>query len=112
MAVLLEALLDRRIEVTRAAADMQGAGLPTRLDWLEAWLVAAVRVATGVVNENPLTFRTGSHLQRAAAELNITKAFQVLDRLREARSLLEGPVSAPLVVECMLLEFRAAASAR
>jgi DNA polymerase-3 subunit delta' len=112
MAVLLEALLDRRIEVTRAAADMQGAGLQTRLDWLEAWLVAAVRVATGVVNVNPLTFRSGSPLQRAAAELNITKAFQVLDRLREARSLLEGSVSAPLVVECMLLEFQAAASAR
>ena len=112
MAGLLEAFLDHRIEVTRAAADMQGAGLSTRLDWLEAWLVAAVRVATGVVNENPLTFRTGSHLQRAAAELNITGAFQVLDRLREARSLLEGPVSAPLVVESLLLELRAAASAR
>jgi hypothetical protein len=51
-------------------------------------------------------------LQRAAAELNITKAFQVLDRLREARSLLEGPVAAPLVVESLLLELRAAASAR
>ncbi len=112
MAGLLEAFLDHRIEVTRAAADMQGAGLSTRLDWLEAWLVAAVRVATGVVNENPLTFRSGSHLQRAAAELNITGAFQVLDRLREARSLLEGPVSAPLVVESLLLELRAAASAR
>ncbi|MBK6348913.1 MAG: DNA polymerase III subunit delta' [Proteobacteria bacterium] len=112
MAGLLEAFLDGRIEVTRAAADMQGAGLPTRLDWLEAWLVAVVRAATGVVNESPLTFGTGSHLQRAAAELNITRAFQVLDRLREARSLLEGPVSAPLVVESLLLELRAAASAR
>ena len=112
MAGLLEALLERRIEVTRAAADMQGAGLPTRLDWLEAWLAAAVRVATGAANENSLTFHTGSRLQRAAAELNITQAFQVLDRLREARSLLEGPVSAPLMVESLLLELRAAASAR
>ena len=112
MAGLLEAFLDRRIEVTRAAADMQGAGLPTRLDWLEAWLVAAVQAATGVANENPLTFRTGSLLQRAAAELNITAAFQVLDRLREARRLLEGSASAPLVVETLLLELRAAASAR
>jgi DNA polymerase III subunit delta' len=112
MAELLDAFMDRRIEVTRAAADMQGDGLPTRLDWLEAWLAAAIQAATGVVNENPLTFRTGSHLQRAAAELNITKAFQVLDRLREARSLLETSVSAPLVVESLLLELRAAASVR
>ena len=29
-------------------------------------------------------------MQRATAELNITAAFQVLDRLREARRLLEG----------------------
>ena len=112
MAGLLEAFLDRRIEVTRAAADMQGAGLPTRLDWLEAWLMAAVQAAAGVANENPLTFRTGSLLQRAAAELNITAAFQVLDRLREARRLLEGSASAPLVVETLLLELRAAASTR
>ena len=112
MAGLLEAFLDCRIEVTRAANDMQGAGLPTRLDWLEAWLVAAVQVASGVASENPLTIRASSPLQRAAAELNITAAFQVLDRLREARRLLEGSASAPLVVESLLLELRAAASAR
>jgi DNA polymerase-3 subunit delta' len=112
MSGLLEAFLGRRIEVTRAAADMQGAGLHTRLDWLEAWLVAAVQVATGAAIENRLTFRVGSLLQRAAAELNITAAFQVLDRLREARRLLEGSASAPLVVETLLLELRAAASAR
>jgi hypothetical protein len=51
-------------------------------------------------------------LQRAAAELNITAAFQVLDRLREARRLLEGSASPPLVVETLLLDLRAAASAR
>ncbi len=74
--------------------------------------MGAVQAATGVANENPLTFRTGSLLQRAAAELNITAAFQVLDRLREARRLLEGSASAPLVVETLLLELRAAVSAR
>jgi DNA polymerase III subunit delta' len=112
MAGLLEAFLDRRVDVTRAAADMQGAGLPSRLDWLEAWLEAAIHGAAGVPSENPLTVRTGSLLQRAAAELNITAAFQVLDRLREARRLLEGSASAPLVVETVLLELRAAGPAR
>jgi DNA polymerase-3 subunit delta' len=112
MVGLLAAFLDRRIEVTHAANDMQGAGLLTRLDWLEAWLAAAVQVATGVASENSLTNQAGSPLQRAAAELNITAAFQALDRLREARRLLEGSASAPLVVESLLLELRAAASAR
>jgi len=112
MVGLLEAFLDRRIEVTRAAADMLGDGLPVRLDWLEAWLAAAIQSGVGAVSETPLTFRTGSLLQRAAAELNITKAFQVLDRLREARRLLDGSASAPLVVETVLLDFRAAATPR
>ncbi len=112
MTDLLEAFLADRIDVTRAAADMQGEGLPVRLDWLEAWLGAAVRGATGAGGETSLTFRAGSPLQRAAAELNITAAFQVLDRLREARRLLEGSASAPLVVETVLLELRAAARPR
>jgi len=112
MAGLLEAFFDRRIDVTRAAADMQGAGLPARLDWLEAWLDAGIQAAAGVQVESQLTFRTGSLLQRAAAELNITAAFQALDRLREARRLLEGSVSAPLVVESLLLGLRAAGPAR
>jgi DNA polymerase-3 subunit delta' len=112
MSGLLEAFLDGRIDVTRAAADLQGEGLPARLDWLEAWLRAALQQAAGAGDESRLTFRTGSLLQRAAVQLNITAAFQVVDRLREARRLLDGSVSAPLVVETLLLEFRAMASTR
>lgn len=112
MGGLLEAFLDGRVDVTRAAAEMQGDGLPARLDWLEAWLGGVIQQATGVPAENPLTFRTGSLLQRLPAELNITEAFQVLDRLREARRLLDGPASAPLVVEGLLLALRAAGPVR
>jgi DNA polymerase-3 subunit delta' len=112
MTGLLEAFLDGRVDVTRAAADMQGDGLLTRLDWLESWLGGAIQAATGVPVESPLTFRSGSLLQRLPAELNITAAFQVLDRLREARRLLDGSASAPLVVESLLLALRAAGKAR
>ncbi len=109
MAGLLDALLTDRIDVTRAADEMQGEGLATRLDWLEGWLGAALRRGIGLDAETGLTFRAGLPLQRAAAELNITAAFQVLDRLREARRLLEGgSVSPPLVVEMLLLDLRAA----
>jgi DNA polymerase-3 subunit delta' len=112
MTGLLEAYLDGRIEVTRASADMQGDGLPARLDWIEAWLGSVLQRATGVADETGLTFRAGSPLQRVEAGLNITAAFQVLDRLREARRLLEGSSSAPLVVESLLLELRAAVRLR
>jgi hypothetical protein len=106
MTGLLEALLEGRIDVTRASADMQGEGLTARLDWLEAWLAAALRRRTGLPDENSLTFRAGSPLQRAMAEVNITAAFQVLDRLSEARRLLDGSMAAPLVIENVLLELR------
>jgi DNA polymerase III subunit delta' len=112
MIALLDAFLGDRIDVTRAAADMQGEGLPARLDWLEGWLGTAVQRAAGVADETALTVRAGSPLQRATTELNITAAFQVLDRLREARRLLEGSASAPLVVETVLLELRAAVRPR
>lgn len=108
MTGLLEAYLGDRIDVTRAAADMQGEGLPARLDWLEAWLGSVLQRRVGVGDETGLTFRPGSPLQRASAELNITAAFQVMDRLREARRLLEGSASAPLVVETLLLDLRTA----
>jgi hypothetical protein len=112
MTGLLEALLDGRIDVTRASADMQGEGLSHRLDWVEAWLAGVLRRRTGLPDENSLTFRAGSPLQRVQAEVNITAAFQVLDRLAEARRLLEGSAAAPLVTENVLLDLRAALGSR
>jgi hypothetical protein len=50
----------------------------------------------------------GRGKREEGGQMNITAAFQVLDRLREARRLLEGSASAPLVVETVLLELRAA----
>ena len=108
MTQLVDAFLAGRIDVTRAAADMQGEGLAARLDWLEAGLGAALARRIGVVDATKLTVRDDSPLQRAPAELNITAAFQVLDRLRESRRLLEGSASPPLVVETLLLDLRAA----
>jgi DNA polymerase-3 subunit delta' len=112
MTGLLEAFLDGRIDVTRASADMQGEGLGHRLDWLEEWLSGTLRRRAGLPVENSFTFRAGSPLQRAMAEVNITAAFQVLDRLSEARRLLEGSMAAPLVVENVLLELRTAVEPR
>jgi DNA polymerase-3 subunit delta' len=108
MSGLLEAYLGGRIEVTRAAGDMLGEGLPARLDWIEAWLGAALRRRTGAGDEKTLTFPAAALLQSLPAELNITAAFQVLDRLREARRLLEGSVAPQSVVESLLLELRSA----
>jgi DNA polymerase-3 subunit delta' len=108
MAGVLEAYLGGRIEVTRAAADMLGEGLPVRLDWMEAWLGGALRRRTGAGDEKALTFPGAALLQRPSVELNITAAFQVLDRLREARRLLEGSVAPQLVVESLLLDLRSA----
>lgn len=107
MSALLDALLGGRSEVTRLAADMMGEGLGARLDWLESWLGAVVR-ARAAPDATRLTVPGGPLLQRAAAEVNITAAFRMVDRLRESRRLLEGSAAPQLVVEALLIELKAA----
>lgn len=107
MTGLLDDLLAGRSEVTRTAAEMLGEGLTIRLDWLEAWLGTALRRRT-LPDATRLTLPGGSLLQRAAAEVNISAAFRMVDRLREARRLLEGPAVPQLLLEAMLVELVAA----
>ena len=106
MTELLEGLLGGRSEVTGVAGEMLGEGLPVRLDWLEAWLTGTLR-QRALVNAKPLTLPGGPLLQRAAAEVNISAAFRMVDRLRECRRLLEGSAAPQLVVEALLVEFTA-----
>ncbi len=103
MATLLEDLLAGRIEACAAATEMMGDGLPARLDWLEYWLARAIRARTSATGTH-LTVRGGPVLQRIAAEVNISTAFRFMDRVREARRLLEGSAAAQLVVEALLVE--------
>jgi hypothetical protein len=47
-------------------------------------------------------------LQRLAAEVTISGAFRIVDRLRESRRLLEGSAAAQLVIESLLIELKSA----
>jgi hypothetical protein len=73
------------------------------LDWREAWFGGALRRRT-LPGATQLTVSAGSLLQRVAAEVNISAAFRLVDRLREARRLLEGPAAPQLVLEALLVE--------
>ena len=108
---MLEALLGGRVDVTRLAADMLGEGLPARLGWLEAWLGQLIRLRA-LPDATRLTVPGGPLLQRAAAEVNITAAFRLVDRVRESRRLLEGSAAPALVVEALLIELAAASRSR
>ncbi len=103
MSTLLQELLAGRVEACAAAADMMGDGLPARLDWLECWLALVIRARTSVTG-TPVTVRGGPVLQRTADEVNISAAFQLVDRVREVRRLLEGSAAAQLVIEALLVE--------
>jgi DNA polymerase-3 subunit delta' len=106
MGGLLEALIARRAEATATAADMMGEGLPVRLDWLEGWLGQVIRGRL-LPSGTQLTVRGGAVLQRAAAEVNISAAFRIVDRVREVRRLLEGSAAPQLLVEALLVELAA-----
>jgi DNA polymerase III subunit delta' len=107
MTALMAELASGRIEVTRAASELLGEGLATRLDWIEHWLAGDLG---GRLAQDATQFRIPSapKLQRAAGALNMHAAFRIVDRLRESRRLLETTAAPQLVVEALLIELSAA----
>jgi hypothetical protein len=107
MTSALQALISGEAEVTAVAADLMGEGLPVRLDWIENLLAAVVRARTpGIATQ--LTLPGAPLLQRAAGAVNITAVFNLVDRLREIRRLLESSASPALLMEGLLVELEAA----
>jgi DNA polymerase III subunit delta' len=103
MSDLLESYLDGRRDVTATAEAMLGDGLPVRLDWLESWLGDVAR--RRLINDaKPVTLPARAVLQRVGGEVNITALFSLVDRLREVKRLLDGPVAGQLSVESWLVE--------
>ncbi len=103
MCDLLEEYLADRRDVTATAEDMLGDGLPARLDWLETWLGELARRRL-IADAKPVTLPACPVLQRVGDEVNITALFGLVDRLREAKRLLDGPVAGQLLVESWLVE--------
>lgn len=72
-----------------------------RLAWLEQWLEDGIRArapGSDAVN-NKRDFR----LPSPGSSLNIRAAFALLDRIREARALLEGSLNTQLLIEDLLV---------
>jgi DNA polymerase-3 subunit delta' len=103
MCDLLEEYLAGRRDVTATAENMLGDGLPARLDWLETWLGELARRRL-IADAKPVTLPACPVLQRVGGEVNITALFGLVDRLREAKRLLDGPVAGQLLVESWLVE--------
>jgi DNA polymerase III subunit delta' len=103
MCELLESFVARQRDATATAEAMMGEGLAARLDWLESWLADVARQRL-LPDATPVTLPGGAVLQRVAAEVNITALFKLVDQLREAKRLLDGPVAAQLSVEAWLVE--------
>jgi DNA polymerase-3 subunit delta' len=103
MCGVLESYFDGRRDVTAAAEEMMGEGLPVRLDWLESWLGDLARRRL-LGDATPVTLPASDMLQRVGAEVNITALFGLVDRLRDAKRLLDGSVAGQLLVESWLVE--------
>jgi DNA polymerase-3 subunit delta' len=107
MAAVLEALVSGEAEVTSLAAELMGEGLPVRLDWIEYLLGAIVRSRTpGIATQ--LTLPGAPLLQRAAAAVNITAVFNLVDKVREIRRQLDSSASPALLMEGLLVELASA----
>jgi DNA polymerase-3 subunit delta' len=74
-----------------------------RLAWLEWWLESRIRrwaTVSDVVNNN-----RDNDLPSVPAEPNIRTAFALLERVRDARAQLEGPLNSLLLFEDLLVSF-------
>jgi DNA polymerase-3 subunit delta' len=80
-----------------------------RLAWLEHLVQSWIRQASlgDVVNNN-----RDNALPSAPPRLNMKAAFELLDRVREARTLQEGPVNSLLLFEDLLVGFAEAFAGR
>ena len=57
-----------------------------------------------IADAKPVTLPACPLLQSVGGEVNITALFGLVDRLREAKRLLDGPVAGQLLVESWLVE--------
>ena len=57
-----------------------------------------------LADATPVTLPEDAVLQRVGSEVNITALFGLVDRLREAKRLLDGSVGGQLLVESWLVE--------
>lgn len=81
-----------------------------RLAWLEAWLEGGIKALTGAsdaVNNN-----CDFGLPLEGTGVNIRAAFTLLDRIRETRAALDGPLNAQLLFEDLLVGLTEALAGR
>lgn len=71
-----------------------------RLAWLENWLSARIRGHSDAVNDN-----RDNGLPSSAGRPNMRAAFELLDRVRDARALHEGSLNTLLLFEDLLVGF-------
>jgi DNA polymerase-3 subunit delta' len=74
-----------------------------RLAWLERWVEESIRGPAA--ESDPVNNNRDSRLPRGGAGVNIRAAFVMLDRVREARALLEGSVNTQLLFEDLMVQF-------
>ena len=96
----LEALFERRTDVTQLAKQWMGDALSDRLLCLDHWLMQRIRSALGQTDE----FVTGALLPSDAPALNISRMFVCLDRVRELQATLtRTALQRELALEAVLL---------
>ena len=81
-----------------------------RLAWLEAWLEAGIRSLA--VGSDAINNKCDFGLPLPGAGVNIQAAFTLLDRVRETRLALDGPLNAQLLFEDLLVGIAEALAGR
>lgn len=101
----LDDVFSRRADLAAIATRWSRAELALRLVCFENWLTELIRRRC-LASPDLVELRPAAHLPAADSVMNIRKAFELLDRVRELKFLLDTPINAALALESLLHTLR------
>lgn len=103
----LAAIATGRADPVPIAGRWARSELSLRLACIENWLTERIRRSMGVSAEFAKV-RPGAHLSGPESAMNIRSLFELLQRVRELRDLLDTPINTTLALESLLHAVQAA----
>ncbi len=96
-----------RVDPVGTAARWSRSELPLRLTCIENWITERIRRGLGA-SPDFVEMRSGAHLPAADSVMNIRSLFELLDRVRELKVLLDTGINSALALESLLRTLRTA----
>ncbi len=97
-------LLQGKIDPVSAASTADKLPEGQVIEWLLRWLIELIKFKSGSETSSAIATKTNKILKLSQGSLNFTHLFKLLDKLLEARALLDGQVNRTLMLESLFID--------